>query len=195
MHFSSIVRWVAASLLLGTLTGCTPEAVPKISREEGVKRTAEGVQNYGDTKTPPAEQRPQAGVAETREPRYTVRSPRLYSDQSNDKATLNQRADQIAEMVTRIPGIERAAVLLAGKTALVGVDLAATISGSKIDTIKYSVKEAVERTGNGYNAIVSSDIDTVTRVRELVNGIREGRPVSTAADEIADIVSRLLPEM
>ena len=108
---------------------------------------------------------------------------------------MTQQADEIARTVTRIPGVERAAVLIAGKALLVGIDLNSSITGSKIDSIKYSVKEAAERTGKGYHAIVSSDIDTVARTRELINGIRQGRPTSTVSDEVADIVSRLLPEM
>lgn len=96
--------------------------------------------------------------------------------------------------MTGIPGVERAYVLLTGRIALVGVDLKADISGSKIDTVKYSVKEAAERTGPGYKAVVTADVDTVTRIRELANGARNGRPISSLADEIADILSRLYPE-
>jgi YhcN/YlaJ family sporulation lipoprotein len=109
--------------------------------------------------------------------------------------SLTDAANDIANTVNRIPGVERAAVLLTGKTALVGVDLASNITGSRIDTIKYSVKEAAERSGNGYHAIVTADIDTVTRVRALVNGMKNGKPVTTLSDEFADIVSRLIPEM
>jgi YhcN/YlaJ family sporulation lipoprotein len=94
----------------------------------------------------------------------------------------------------RIPGVEGSTVVLAGKTALVGVDLAHTISGSKIDSVKHSVKEAVERTDGGYRVVVIADVDLVSRLREVASGIQQGRPVSAFTDEIADILSRLLPE-
>jgi YhcN/YlaJ family sporulation lipoprotein len=177
------------------LIGCTPQETPnqpQASVNEGHENRA------AHTKTTPAERSPnRQQTSDPKAPRYSVRAPQLGATdgQAAQNQTLNQKADEIAEVVSRIPGVERSAVLLTGKVALVGVDLQKDISGSKIDTIKYSVKEAAERTGKGYNAIVTADVDTVTRVRDLIAGMRAGKPVSTLSDEIADIVSRLIPEM
>ncbi|PWK14426.1 YhcN/YlaJ family sporulation lipoprotein [Tumebacillus permanentifrigoris] len=198
---SSRMLTVALSVVLAmTLTGCTQKMIPQALNKNSAdnKRTAEGVQQREATeKTTPAEQNPdRSQVSEIHKPNYSLRAPKIASlNPKNADATLTKQADEIANVATRIQGVERAAVFLTGKTALVGIDLADNISGSKIDTIKFSVKEAAERTGKGYRAIVSSDIDTVTRARALVNDVRNGKPISGISDEIADIVSRLLPEM
>lgn len=185
-----------AILIAALLSGCTPNAAPKTNEQIQKATPGDGVPDQPNIKTTPAERHPDPKQAsEIHKPVRTERAPKIASRPDNGGATLNQQADAIAETVTRIPGVERAAVLIAGKAALVGIDLDASITGSKIDSIKYSVKEAAEGTGQGYHVIVSSDIDTVTRTRELINGIREGRPTSTVGDEVADIVSRLLPEM
>ncbi|MGB8954194.1 MAG: YhcN/YlaJ family sporulation lipoprotein [Tumebacillaceae bacterium] len=185
-----------AILIAALLSGCSPNAAPQTNERAQKATPGDGVQDQASVKSTPAERNPDPKtVSEIHKPVRTERAPKIASRPDGGAKTLTQQADEIAQTVTRIPGVERAAVLIAGKAALVGVDLNATITGSKIDSIKYSVKEAAERTGNGYHAIVSSDIDTVTRTRELINGIRQGRPVSSVSDEVADIVSRLLPEM
>jgi YhcN/YlaJ family sporulation lipoprotein len=177
-------RWLAVLAAL-ILTGCGDQgAAPK--------QNGDRVQ----MKTTPAEQRPHRGqVDQVRNPNVQVRAPKVNTGDGRAPVNANQEAEKIANTVSRIPGVEQAAVLVAGKTALVGIDLKANITGSKIDTIKYSVKEAVERSGKGYNAVVSADLDTVTRARALVNDIQNGRPLDAISNEIADIVSRLIPEM
>jgi YhcN/YlaJ family sporulation lipoprotein len=195
MNFSRIIQSMLAVVTVTALVGCSPQAIPKLTKEQAPQATPEGVMNPQDIKSPVAEQHPKASqVGEIHTPHYTIRAPQLESHQVKTQS-LTDAASDIANTVNRIPGVERAAVLLTGKTALVGVDLASNITGSKIDTIKYSVKEAAERSGKGYHAIVTADIDTVTRVRAMINGMRNGKPVSTVSDEIADIVSRLVPEM
>ncbi|KEO84374.1 YhcN/YlaJ family sporulation lipoprotein [Tumebacillus flagellatus] len=187
---------LSLALALG-LTGCSQKLIPQaLQKDTQNQRTSEGVQDSTASRTTPAEQNPnKAQVAETRKPDYSLRGPKIANYNTMQNQTLTQQANEISNVVTRIPGVERAAVLLTGKTALVGIDLADNITGSKIDTIKYSVKEAAERTGPGYRAIVSSDIDTITRTRQLINSARAGKPITGVTDEIADIVSRLLPEM
>ncbi|MBL0387644.1 YhcN/YlaJ family sporulation lipoprotein [Tumebacillus sp. ITR2] len=189
---------VALSLVLATgLTGCSQKILPQaLQKDTPNQRTSEGVQNQQADKSSPAEKNPnKAQVSEIRKPDYSLRAPKIADYNTSAGKTLTQQANEISNVVTRINGVERAAVLLTGKTALVGIDLADNITGSKIDTIKFSVKEAAERTGKGYRAIVSSDIDTITRTRELINAARAGKPITGLSDEIADIVSRLLPEM
>lgn len=198
MKISRILTVALTVVLTTTLAGCNQKMVPQaLNKDPQEVQTPEGVQHReAQEKTTPAEEKPnQAQVSETRKPDHSARAPKIANFAPQANATLTQQADEIANVVTRIQGVERAAVLLTGKTALIGIDLADNISGSKIDTIKYSVKEAAERTGKGYRAIVSSDIDTITRTRQLINGVKQGKPVSTVSDEIADIVSRLLPEM
>lgn len=196
MNFKTLSKWLAPTLILSAaIVGCAPNAAPDNQVREG-ERTAEGV--VEENQTTRAEKNPnKAQVSELRTPQKEVRAPKIRGQKNTkpERMNMNQVADYMADTVNRVPGVERSAVLLTGRTALIGVDLGKDIGGSKIDTIKYSVKEAAENTGSGYRAVVTADVDTVTRVRELIAGMRAGKPVDSIADEIADIVSRLIPEM
>lgn len=188
-------KWASALLVLCSffsLTACQPAA-----QKSKYGPTTEGFNHPGAERTPPGEEHPPVqeapekaanpdGMKNVRAPEQAQR-PSAYGNPS-------QQADHIAQVLTGIPGVERAYVLLTGRICLVGVDLRSDISGSKIDTVKYSVKEAAERTGPGYQAVVSADVDTVTRIRKLAAGVRSGRPITAFSDEIADILSRLIPE-
>lgn len=185
MRVKSLAAGWLALLLAFSLVGCGKQgALP----ERGV--------GEGPTRSTPAEKTPnRQQVNETRSPNYQVRAPQINVAGGQGQQTAEQQAKVIAETVTRIQGVERASVLVAGKTALVGIDLKSNITGSMIDSIKFSVKEAVERSGNGYRAVVSADLDTVTRARSLIRDVQSGKPVEGISNEIADIVSRLIPEM
>lgn len=186
---------LTAACTVTTLIGCSPQAVPKLTQEQTPKATTEGVQHPTDIQNTPAEQNPNPKqVGQLRQPKQSIQAPQVAASRPNQQ-TLTAQANELAQVINGIVGVKRAAVLLTGKTALIGVDLDASISGSRIDSIKYTVKETAERHAGGYHAVVTSDIDTVQRARNLVAGMRAGKPVSTVSDEIADIISRLVPEM
>jgi YhcN/YlaJ family sporulation lipoprotein len=196
MNMARTALSMMSVLLVTSLLGCSPQSMPKVTKEQTPQQNADA----NAQKSSPAERNPnRAQVGELRKPDYSVRAPQIQMNTPQDNKSWNQKADEIAATVTRVPGVQRAAVLFTGKTALIGVDLRNDISGSKIDSIKFAVKEAAEHMngGNnpGYRAVVTADIDTVTRTRELVAGVRAGKPVTSVSDEIADILSRLLPEM
>lgn len=188
-------KWTSVLLALCaflSLAGCRPSAqAPKYGP------TPDGMSKPGQERTPPGEEHPSAKEAQDKpanpDQQKNIRSPQ-QEKRSEAYGNASQQADHIAQVLTGIPGVERAYVLLTGRLALIGIDLKSDISGSKIDTVKYSVKEAAERTGPGYKAVVTADVDTVTRIRKMAAGVRAGRPVSSFADELADILSRLLPE-
>lgn len=188
-------KWTSAVMILSAfimLTGCRPAAQgPKYGP------TTDGMNTPNQDRTPPGEERPSTKEAPNLpgnpDQQKNIRAPK-QEDRPKTYGNATQQADHIAQVVTRIPGVERAYVMLTGKLALVGVDLKSDISGSKIDSVKYSCKEAAERTGPGYKAVVSADVDTVTRIRKMADGVRSGRTVSSFTDEIADVLSRLLPE-
>ncbi|ARU63135.1 hypothetical protein CBW65_20735 [Tumebacillus avium] len=187
MNMFSKTKGLLAILTAVTLVGCGNQGAAPNQPQRG---------DQVNIKSSPAEQNPdRKQVSEIHTPKYKVRAPKIDVADSTQKKSAEQQADDIANMVSRLPGVERAAVVIAGKTALVGLDLSANITGSQIDSIKFSAKEAVERSGKGYNALVSADLDTVTRSRALIRDIRNGQPLDAISDEIADILSRLIPEM
>lgn len=190
-------KWASAIVLLSVviaLGGCR-QAAPKPEDSPNPRGAGRSVRNV----TPPAEEHPSAKEAPNMpgnpDQQKNVRVPQQAQENHQQQGNATQQADRIAQVVTAIPGVNGANVLITGRVALVGVDLNSNITGSKIDTLKYSVREAAERTGKGYRAVVFADVDTVARIKKMAEGVRVGRPVSSFTDEIADILSRLVPEV
>lgn len=56
-----------------------------------------------------------------------------------------------------------------------------------METIKYSVAQALKNDRYGANAVVIADPDTVSRLREMSREISEAHPVTGILDELAAI--------
>ncbi|GFN30374.1 YhcN/YlaJ family sporulation lipoprotein [Paenibacillus xylaniclasticus] len=94
-----------------------------------------------------------------------------------------------------IPGVKNAHCVIAGNIAVVGIDVDSKLDRSRIGTIKYSVAEAFRKDPYGVDAIVTADIDLAQRLREIGADIRRGRPVQGFAEEMSDIIGRIVPQM
>ncbi|MCF6093555.1 YhcN/YlaJ family sporulation lipoprotein [Microaerobacter geothermalis] len=101
-------------------------------------------------------------------------------------------AERLAHLATKIPQVNDATAVVAGKYAIVGIDVDANLDRSRVGTIKYAVAEALKEDPQGANVLVTADADTVQRIRELAQDIRNGRPVAGIAEELADIAGRLM---
>ena len=66
---------------------------------------------------------------------------------------------------------------------------------SRVGTIKYSVAEAFRKDPYGINAVVTADIDLAQRLNEIGDDIRLGRPAAGFAEEMADIMGRIVPQV
>lgn len=66
---------------------------------------------------------------------------------------------------------------------------------SKIGTIKYSVAEALRKDPYGANAIVTADMDLDQRLRNIRDKSRQGLVVKGFAEEMADIIGRIMPQL
>lgn len=108
-----------------------------------------------------------------------------------DAATTTERLELLAQAV---PGVESATCVVIGKMAVVGVNVQGNLDRSRVGTIKYSVAEALRKDPVGIHAVVTADIDIGSRLREMRRDIAAGRPVGGFAEELADIVGRIMPQ-
>ncbi|OKA55180.1 YhcN/YlaJ family sporulation lipoprotein [Bacillus licheniformis] len=109
-----------------------------------------------------------------------------------DGQAISQRLVKITESV---PGVNDATAVVLGRLAVVGIDVKDNLERSKVESIKYSVAEALQNDPYGANAAVVADPDTVNRLRAMGREIQAGRPVKGILDELAAIVGRVLPEV
>lgn len=103
-------------------------------------------------------------------------------------------AHRLVNIATRVPQVNDATVIVFGKYAIVGIDIDATLDRSRVGTIKYSVAEALKDDPLGANTLVTSDPDIVQRVREMNADIRKGHPIKGLAEELSDIIARIIPQ-
>ena len=109
-----------------------------------------------------------------------------------DGQAISRRLVKITESV---PGVNDATAVVLGRLSVVGIDVKDNLERSKVESIKYSVAEALQNDPYGANAAVVADPDTVNRLRAMGREIQAGRPVKGILDELAAIVGRVLPEV
>lgn len=94
-----------------------------------------------------------------------------------------------------IPQVQDAKCVIIGKTAIVGIVVDPTLERSRVNTIKYSVAEAFRKDPAGINAFVTADMGLNERIREVRDDIANGRPFSGFAQELGDIIGRVVPQL
>ncbi|MED1741674.1 YhcN/YlaJ family sporulation lipoprotein [Bacillus swezeyi] len=109
-----------------------------------------------------------------------------------DGQAISRRLVKITE---NVPGVNDATAIVLGRLAVVGIDVKDNLERSKVESIKYSVAEALQDDPYGANAAVVADPDTFNRLRAMGREIQAGRPVKGILDELAAIVGRVLPEV
>ncbi|MFD4928113.1 YhcN/YlaJ family sporulation lipoprotein [Peribacillus butanolivorans] len=117
------------------------------------------------------------------------------SVQETDRKTGQQTAKRLTGLAKSIPEVNDATAVVLGKYAIVGIDIDQDIERSQVGTIKYSVGESLKHDPNGANAIIVADPDINERIREVAQDINNGKPVRGILNELADITSRVIPEV
>jgi YhcN/YlaJ family sporulation lipoprotein len=112
-----------------------------------------------------------------------------------DRNTGQQTAERLTGLAKSIPEVNDATAVVLGKYALVGIDIDQDIERSQVGTIKYSVGETLKHDPDGANAIIVADPDLNERIREVARDIKDGKPVTGILNELADITSRVIPEV
>lgn len=109
-------------------------------------------------------------------------------------AEVNRVASNLSNVAARVPGVNGATVVIAGTTAYVGVDQKAGLEKGDTERVKRDVSNEVKKAEPRLIAVyVSSDPDTVTRLRRIAEGIAAGQPISAFDNELAEIAKRLSP--
>ncbi|MGR6837498.1 YhcN/YlaJ family sporulation lipoprotein [Syntrophomonas erecta] len=123
------------------------------------------------------------GCSPAKKPNTTPSKPRTTSDSS-----------RVASAIDTIAGVNKSTVVLAGNTAYVGLDLKANVEKSKTKTIEKEASKKVQKVLPRIKTVfVSSDVDTVTRLKKVSSGIAAGKPVSSFTDELSEIGRRITP--
>jgi YhcN/YlaJ family sporulation lipoprotein len=122
----------------------------------------------------------------------TVRQTVPPKPEIRDRQAVMERLEQLAKSV---PQVRAANCVVLGRTAIVGIDVDPDLERSRVDVIKYSVAEALRKDPYGVHAFVTADVDIAGRIREIREDIKRGRPIAGFAEELADIIGRIVPQL
>ncbi|MFD0588081.1 YhcN/YlaJ family sporulation lipoprotein [Paenibacillus sp. GCM10027627] len=114
------------------------------------------------------------------------------------KKLIENRAEveaHLESLAKGIDGVQNAHCVIVGHTAIVGIDVEGSLERSRVGTIKYSVAEAFRNDPYGIDAYVTADLDLSKRLEEIGTDVRNGRPVAGFAEELADIMGRIVPQL
>ncbi|AZN40505.1 YhcN/YlaJ family sporulation lipoprotein [Paenibacillus albus] len=106
-----------------------------------------------------------------------------------------QVAAHLESLARGVPGVKAAHCVVFKNTAVVGIDVAGNLDRSRVGTIKYAVAEAFRKDPYGIDAVVTADMDLSTRLKEVQADIKRGRPFAGMAEEMADIIGRIVPQL
>ncbi|WP_027365198.1 YhcN/YlaJ family sporulation lipoprotein [Desulfotruncus alcoholivorax] len=125
----------------------------------------------------------------TTTPNQTAPSKKMTS---NNADTL--KAKRIASEADKVNGVKKATAVVAGNKAYVGIDIKANIEKNKTKAVEDAVIKRVKNTEPTINTVyVTADVDTVTRIKKVAQGISKGKPVTSFARELSEIGRRLTP--
>ena len=114
---------------------------------------------------------------------------------SISRANAADVAAHLEALARSVHGVKGANCVVFGKYAIVGIDVDAKMERSRVGTVKYAVAEAFRKDPYGIDALVTADIDMAQRLREIRSDAANGRPIAGFAEELADIVGRLIPQV
>jgi YhcN/YlaJ family sporulation lipoprotein len=103
-------------------------------------------------------------------------------------------AGRLAGEAARVPGVNKATVVIVGSTAYVGINLNADVERGETTRIQQRVAVRVRKTEPRLRRVmVTTDADTFTRIKRVQDGIARGKPVSAFTREIQEINRRMTP--
>lgn len=148
-----------------------------------------------------------AGCAPAKKPLTPRPDPRIVAEPKDstprnntvgmptNSSEMNKLADKLSKEAVKVPGVKSATVAVSGREAYVGVDLKAEAAGQETTNIKNDVANRVKKSDNRLtNVYVSTDADTVTRIRKVAQGIEQGKPLTSFSAQLSEIGRRIVPK-
>jgi YhcN/YlaJ family sporulation lipoprotein len=110
----------------------------------------------------------------------------------------NQEAQNQAQRIARkadlVDGVKGSTVVVAGNTAYIGLDIKANIERGQTKAVEEAVIKRIKGSESNIKRVfVSSDADTVTRLKKIERGMAGGMPATSFDKELGEIARRLTP--
>lgn len=175
---------VAATVLaLIFCCGCTPRTSP-----DRFENSASRVRiNKGVSKTY-KRQNPESSLIPYETP------PETAKEFEADNISSSQRAKLISKAVTDLEGIEKASVIITGKTAIVGIETVGELDDAKLTAYKKEVEETVKLTDKYIKMVaVTAAGELVQRITGMADSVTEEEKGTEDNPDFQDIIFQIAP--
>lgn len=106
----------------------------------------------------------------------------------------NERAKHIVEVITALPKVKKATVIVTGNTAVVGAELDSNVKDKEEDEIKKLIEEKTYSADASLkNASVTVSPEIVKRINSIAQDLNKGKPIEGLAEELGSIIRRITP--
>lgn len=102
------------------------------------------------------------------------------------------RLERLAESVQ---GVNEATCVVLGKVAIIGIDVDGNLDRGKVGSVKYAVAEALAKDPAGVRTAVTADLDIRSRLKGIRDRVEQGRPIRGLAEQFAELVGRVMPQL
>ncbi len=138
--------------------------------------------------------KPMTPTPTSEKPYMTTPAPNTTNNTNTTNSASNKQATmKVAAEAKKVSGVRSATAVISGKMIYIGLDLNANLEKTKSAMVEKEVLDMVKKQYPNYTVMVSSDIDTVTRIKKVSQGIAAGKPLSSFSNEIQDIGTRMTP--
>ncbi len=120
----------------------------------------------------------------------TPTNPMTNQNTNNDKRV----ADKVTAEAENVNHVKGATAIVSGKEIYLGLDLDANLEMNKRAEVENTVLNMVKKSEPSYTITIASDVDTVTRIKKVAQGIEQGKPLSGFEKELKEIKNRLKPK-
>lgn len=145
-----------------------------------------------------------SGCSMSQKPSQKPAPPAKIAPRPQDNTTMpnkkpaspaHTQASKLAQAAEEVNGVKAATVVVTGTTAMVGLETEPGIEDEKTEKIKKQVIEEIKRADSSIKTVsVTTDPNLITRLKKIADGIKQGRPISSFTDELAEITRRMTPK-
>ncbi len=103
-------------------------------------------------------------------------------------------ANRVTSEAKKVKDVRGATAIVSGKNIYLGLDLKPNVTKTKTKDVERAVLNKVKNMEPNYTVTVTSNVDTVTRIKNVARGISQGKTVSSFDREIREIGNRMTPK-
>lgn len=122
-------------------------------------------------------------------------TPTPKTTPSKKPATAHSEAMKLAKTAEKVTGVKSATVVISGSTVFVGLETKPEVEAKKTEEIKTKVGNEIKKADTKVKTVnITTDPNLITRLKKVAKGIEGGKPVSSFAQELAEITRRIAPK-